>query len=227
MRQLFIIFLLFLFIGNCYSQHFTKRKPYSWMIGVDWNIMDDDGYRYTHLLDVKNSWNMPVFPSSVNVDIYLLKGMSIDAIASYNEYKLGKTINLDTNKFGKAAALDVHFKYSFGFLMTQQIFDPFIYAGVGYTGREAVWTQSMISGNIGAGFNIMIYGGFGVQWRTTGKISLFPKLYDVEYDYLHHHFGIIYKFAAQTNSQRRQNNFRKKKHRWIFKRGRYKKPRGM
>ena len=197
------------------------------MIGIDWNIMEDDGYRFEHLLDVKNSWNLPVFPSSVNVDVYLLKGMSIDAIASYNEYKLGKVINLDTNKQGMAITLDVNFKYSFGFLMKQQIFDPFIFVGVGYTGREVTSPQSMLGGNIGAGFNIMIYKGIGVQWRTTSKISLVPRIYDVEFDYLHHHFGVIYKFASQTNSQRRQKNFSKKKHHWLFKKGRYKKPRGM
>lgn len=227
MKRTLIALFLLLFITHCYSQHFTKIKPYSWMIGVDWNVMEDDGYRYEHLLDVKNSWNMPIFPSSVNVDVYLLKGMSIDVMASYNEYKMGKTINLDTNKTGKAAALDIHFKYSFGFLMRQQIFDPFIFIGAGYTGREAIWPQSMLNGNIGVGFNIMIYGGIGIQWRTTAKISLMPEVYSTEFDYLHHHFGVIYKFASQSSSQRRQKNFGKKKNHWLFKKGRYKKPRGM
>ncbi|PKR82086.1 hypothetical protein CW751_01750 [Brumimicrobium salinarum] len=195
------------------------------MVGINWNIMEDDGYRYKNLFDVKNSWNIPVFPSAVNVDFYMQKGMSIDFMASYNEYQLGKTINKDTTRSGKAFAFSGNFKYSFGFLMRQQIIDPFVFAGIGYTGREAVWPQNMLSGNIGAGVNIMIFGGIGVQWRTTGKIGLLPEIYTEEYDYLHHHFGVIYKFAERSNS--RQRKFTKKKHQWGFKKPRYRKAKGM
>lgn len=225
MKQTLIILLLFLSVKVSHSQYFTKIKPYTWMIGVNWNIMHDDGYDFDHIFKVENSWNMPFFPSSINVDVYLLKGMSIDVMASYNEYKLGKLINRHTNKAGKAAALDVHFKYSFGFLMKQQIFDPFIYIGAGYTGREVTWPQNMLGGNLGVGFNVMIFNGIGVQWRTTGKVSLVPKVYDTEFNYLHHHFGIIYKFASYT--RKRPGGFNRKKHRWLFRKGRYKKPNGM
>lgn len=222
------ILISLLFVLTCtigFSQYFNKVKPYAWMLGVNWNIMEDDGHRFAHILNVSDSWNLPVFPSAINVDIYLKKGMSIDALGSYNEYQLGKIINKDTSLFGKAFALDVNFKYSFGFLMRQQRFDPFVFGGVGYTGREALWPQSMLSGNVGAGFNIMIIGGLGVQWRTTGKISLIPEVFSEEFDYLHHHFGLIYKFAEQT--KRGNGSFSKKKHQWGFKKPRYRKKKGM
>jgi|SRR5690554_538138 len=225
MKNIFVTLLFIIIYSFGFSQDFKKVKPYGWMIGVHWNIMDDDGYRFERLLDAKNSWNFPVFPSSINVDFYLMKGMSIDILASYNEYKQGKTINKDTTLHGKAFALDANFKYSFGFLMRQQRFDPFVYLGVGYTGREAVWPQNMLSGNVGAGFNIMIIGGLGVQWRTTGKIGLLPEVYDEEYDYLHHHFGLIYKFSERSQSP--NADFGKKKHQWGFKSPRYKKTKGM
>lgn len=222
-----IILLTLLFIFTCsigFSQkNFKKKKPYAWMIGIQWNIMDDDGYRTEHIINYKDSWNLPVFPSSINLDIYLKKGMSLDFLASYNEYQLGKVINQDTTLHGKTFALDASFKYSFGFLMRQQIFDPFVYLGVGYTGREALWPQNMLSGNVGAGFNIMIVGGLGVQWRTTGKIGLLPEVFDVEYDYLHHHFGLIYKFPEP----KKKNNFGKKKHQHLFKKPRYRRTKGM
>lgn len=225
MKSIILSLLFILICTFSFSQNFKKVKPYAWMIGVHWNIMEDDGYRFEHLLNIKNSWNLPVYPSSINVDVYLKKGMSIDGVASYNEYKLGKTINKDTSLHGKAFAFDVNFKYSFGFLMRQQRFDPFIFAGVGYTGREAVWPQNMLSGNVGAGFNVMIIGGLGVQWRTTGKIGLVPEVFDEEFDYLHHHFGLIYKFSEKSKNM--NSNFGKKKHQWGFKKPRYRKTKGL
>lgn len=220
--------ILTLFISCCYligfTQNFKKVKPYTFMLGVNWNIMDDDGYRTEHLFDVKNSWNILPFPTSINADIYFQKGMSIDIMASYNEYKAEKLINFDsendTIKMGKAGALDVHFKYSFGFLMKQQVFDPFVYAGIGYTGREATSPQSSFNGNVGAGFNVMLIGGIGIQWRTTGKIALLPEVFSEEFDYLHHHFGIIYKFGM---APRLNGDFNKRKFKWTHKKHRYRK----
>lgn len=206
------------------AQNYKKIKPYSWMIGVYWNAMEDDGYRYEKLVDFNNSWNMPVFPSSINVDFYLKKGMSIDIVGSYNQYNVGKIINLDTNRNGKAAALSAHFKYSFGFLMRQQIIDPFVFGGVGYTGREAVWPQNMLSGNVGAGVNVMMWRGLGIQIRTTGKVGLLPEVYTTTFDYMHHHFGLIYKFPEMRGGY---NNFHKRKYKWGHKNYRYRKPKGM
>src|SRR5690554_1286124 len=109
--------------------------------------------------------------------------------------------------------------------MRQQIFDPFVYLGVGYTGREALWPQNMLSGNVGAGFNIMIIGGLGVQWRTTGKIGLLPEVFDENFDYLHHHFGLIYKFSESSKDES-MSNFSKKKYQWGFKKPKFRKSKG-
>lgn len=205
-----------------YAQNFKKVKPYSLMIGVYWNAMEDDGQWYEGLVDFGNSWNMPVFPASINADFYLKKGMSIDVLASYNQYKLGNTINLDTNRSGRALAVSTHFKYSFGFLMRQQIVDPFVFGGFGYSNRQAVALNSMVSGNIGAGVNVMLWRGLGMQIRSTAKVMLLPEL--IKDNYIHHHFGLIYKFPEFSGGN---NAFYKKKHQWGFKTYRYRKPKGM
>lgn len=223
-RLVLVIITLLTCTNSSFSQNYKKVKPYSWMLGVYWNAMEDDGYRYERLFDFGNSWNMPAFPTSINADFYMMKGMSIDIVASYNEYKAGNTINLDTNRAGKAFALSAHFKYSFGFLMRQQVVDPFVFGGFGYTGREALWPQNMLSGNVGAGVNVMIWRGLGIQIRTTGKIGLLPEIYSAEFDYLHHHFGLIYKFPELTGGY---NNFHKRKYKWGHKNYRYRKPKGM
>lgn len=223
-RVLLLVVVLLCVVNTGQTQNFKKVKPYSWMLGVYWNAMEDDGYRYEKLVDFHNSWNMPVFPSSINADFYIQKGMSIDVVASYNQYSAGKIINLDTNRSGKAFALSTHFKYSFGFLMRQQIVDPFVFGGIGYTGREAIWPQNMLSGNIGAGVNVMIWRGLGIQIRTTGKVGLLPEIYTAEFDYMHHHFGLIYKFPELTGGY---SDFHKRKYKWGHKNYRYRKPKGM
>lgn len=217
-----LLLLVFTLSFSVKSQNFKKVKPYGWMIGVSWNAMEDDGYRVERLFDINKSWNMPVFPSSINADFYIQKGMSIDIMASYNEYKAGNTINLETNKEGRAFALSTNFKYSFGFLMRQQIIDPFVFAGIGYAGREAVWPQNMLSGNIGAGVNVMVWRGIGIQIRSTGKLMLLPEI--INDNLFHHHFGLIYKFAERRGGH---GNFHKRKYKWGHKNYRYRKPRGM
>ena len=220
LTSVFVSVLLCSFIS--YGQNFKKVKPYSWMIGVSWNAMEDDGYQFSRLLDVKNSWNIPVFPSSINADFYMKKGMSIDAVASYNQYKYGKIINVDTSRSGRALTVSAHFKYSFGFLMRQQIVDPFVFGGFGYSNRQAVTLKSMVSGNIGAGVNVMLWRGLGIQVRSTAKVMLLPEL--IKDNYFHHHVGLIYKFPEQTGGY---SNFHKRKYKWGQKRYRYRKPKGM
>lgn len=73
-----IIFCLSTFHGE--AQNFKKIKPYTWMIGIHWNIMDDTGDRYGDIFDTKNGWNALPYPSAINVDVYFLKGLSAEFI---------------------------------------------------------------------------------------------------------------------------------------------------
>jgi len=189
-----------------------------------WNIIDDDADRYVNIFNVNDTWNLLPYPSSLNVDVYFQKGMSLDMIASYNVYDSSKVINGSTGRQGQTFTLDAHFKYSFGFLMRQQRFDPFIFIGLGYTGREVFFPQNMLSVNAGAGFNFMIWQGLGVQWRTTGRVGMLPEIYDPKYDMLQHHFGLIYKIPEMTGGT---GNFHKRKYKWGHKNYRYRKPKGM
>src|SRR5690554_6374227 len=129
MKNILITFFILITTAFCLSQNenFRKVKPYTWMIGVYWNAVIDDGYGTKYLLDVPNSWNAPLFPSAVNVDVYLMKGMRLDFLVSVNEYKLVKRIDKVTTVTGLFVSLDSHFKCSFSYLMYQQWFDPFVF----------------------------------------------------------------------------------------------------
>lgn len=223
--RLVIVLILcsFSFQGN--TQNFKKIKPYTWMFGVHWNIMDDTGNRYDDIFDVKNGWNALPYPSSLNVDVYFLKGLSAEIIGGVNQYKDTKTINDTIGRGGNVTFVDVHAKYSFGFLMNQQFFDPFAVLGVGYTGRPMLdGLESQLNANIGLGFNLMVYRGLGIQWRTTGKIGLTPEFYTTDADYLHHQVGLIYKFPEIAKGNIGPS---KAQHSWTKKKYKYRKPRGM
>lgn len=154
---------MLIFSFNLNAQNFKKIKPYTWMIGIHWNIIDDTGNRYNDIFDVKNGWNALPYPSSLNFDFYFLKGLSAEIIGGVNRYKDTKTINNAMGRGGIVSILDVHAKYNFGFLMNQQIIEPFTVVGVGYTGRPMLeGLESQLNVNAGVGLNIMVYKGIGV-----------------------------------------------------------------
>jgi hypothetical protein len=64
----------------------------------------------------------------------------------------------------------------------------------------------------------------GVQWRTTVKIGVTPEFYTTDADYLHHQFGLIYKFPEIGKNNAGAS---KAQHSWTKKKYRYRKPRGM
>jgi hypothetical protein len=195
------------------QRNFKKIKPYSVMVGLHWNIIDDDGDRFGNLFDTKNVWNMVPYPSAINVDLYFMKGFSAELLFSYNRYDTSKVINGERGLSGAAFTGDLNFKYSIGFLMEQQIFDPFVVLGFGLTNRQALPDFTNQFGmNVGAGFNVMLYKGLGVQWRTVAKIGVMPEFYTPEGDYLQHHFGLIYKFPDMSS---KSNPFGKPKYKWI------------
>jgi hypothetical protein len=207
------------------QKNFKKIKPYAWMVGVHWNIIDDNGDRYGSLFDVQNAWNILPYPTALNIDYYFMKGFSAEVLFSYNRYDSAKVINGVTGITGGVITADFNAKYSIGFLMEQQVFDPFIYLGLGYTNRAGLDDfRNMFGMNIGAGFNIMVWRGLGLQWRTTGKIGILPDFYTVEGDYLQHHFGLIYKIPDMSGNS---NPFAKPKYGWTKKTPRYRSGRKM
>ena len=219
---LLIVYTISGFNNHSTAQNFKMVKPYKYMVGLHWSVIDDNGSRVDGLFDVNNTWNAKVFPTSISFDYYFRKGFSAEKQVSYNFYELGKLINGHTDKEGHVLALDLNGKYTFGYLMEQQFIDPFAILGFGYTGREAVWPQNMFGLNMGAGINFMVFRGLGIQWRSTAKMGILPRFNDVKYDYLHHHFGLIYKFPEETDA----NPFSKPKHKWTRKKYRWRKPGG-
>ena len=75
-----IPFILFIFIiCNAFAQPYKtikKYKPYDWMVGVSWSVIDDDGRPFSGLFDVEKGWNYLYYPIRLSVDRYLSRGWS-------------------------------------------------------------------------------------------------------------------------------------------------------
>lgn len=210
-----IFMLSYIILNNiAVGQDFSKTKPYGWMVGVHYNWVVDEKSFFGEL----KNWNTIGFPLALNLDYYFENGISAEGIFSYNYYydRGGETSR--PRPEGHFFSADLNAKYSIGFLMIQQRFDPFVIAGLSYTGRETKFPQNSLGINAGAGFNFMLYGRLGVQMRGSFKFAATPELFNIEQNYIHLHAGIIYKFEEPEEP----NMFLKSKHGWINKKVRYK-----
>lgn len=217
----FIALILFIFsFAPLWSQPLAwmgKPKPYKWLVGVSWNAVEDDGRGFCQMFDVTQSWNMPAYPTRLVVDRYFKHGLSAEFSGAYNRYLAGKLINGSTNRSGMFLSFDLNAKYSFYDLQQTTWLDPYVSLGVGITQRTAIPQVLCPTANIGAGVNIGIYKGLGIQLQTSAKFGLAGKLF-AENDYFQHSAGLVYKFKGD----RKSNDFNKKHYKWTDKKQRYK-----
>lgn len=219
-----VVALVAIPVFNTHAQNFKKIKPYSWMIGIHWNVIDDDGRPYTDLFNFSETWNIRPYPSTLNIDYYFMKGLSAELMANYNLYRPSKIINGEDGRSGFVINTDLNAKYSFGFLMRQQRVDPFTFLGFSYTLRTANDQKNMFAPNVGFGVNFMIWEGLGIQVRSAAKIAVYPRFFKHESNYLHHHIGLIYKIPDMSQSRQDRD---KKRYDWLFKKPRFKQKNGL
>lgn len=216
-----LILLVAMFISNSVeAQPYVLRnqKPYSWMIGVSWTAVDDDGRGLCQAFDVAEVWNYEYFPTRIFVDKYLKHGLSVEFSAAYVTYRAGKLINDSINRSGIFLSMDLNCKYSFYPLISQKWLDPYVSLGVGNTQRTGIPQVSTITANIGLGVNMFFYRGLGVQLQTSGKIALTGGFFG-EGNYIQHNLGLVYKF---NSGSRGRESFSKKRYKWTGKKVKYK-----
>ena len=210
-----LLLIIVVFLGNEVNAQFRLdrvRKPYKFMIGVYYNAIDDDG-RWDNLLTYSDGWNMPVFPSSVSFDYYHKNSWSFEGIFNYNRYLPTNLYNGIYGVEGDIISIDANAKYSFAKMIKPDMFDPFLYAGIGYTMRPPMVRRHMIHPNLGGGINIMVTKEIGIQLRSTAKVSTYPRFFRGG-NYLNHHAGIVYRFGTPPGIS---NNFSKRRYNWLFK----------
>lgn len=210
--------LLFTQFADAQPYALQYRKPYTWMIGVSWNVIDDDGRGLCQMFDVAETWNYEYFPTRIFVDKYIKHGISAEFSGAYVTYRAGKLINDSINRSGTFLAFDLNCKYSFYPLVSQRWLDPFVSLGFGITQRTAMPNVTTVTGNIGLGVNLFFYRGLGFQLQTSGKIALSGGFFG-KGNYLQHNAGFVYKFGSGI---RETSNFNKRHYKWTSKKQKFK-----
>ena len=116
MKKLLYLFLFTFYISSAFAQPYKtikKYKPYDWMVGVSWSVVEDDGSPFSGIFNVASSWNYLFYPTRISVDRYLKSGWSVEAVVTYNTYLPGKMVNGKLGASGIFLSGDINSKYSF------------------------------------------------------------------------------------------------------------------
>jgi hypothetical protein len=213
-----LLIAIFLFSFTTLAQQYLQKKePYKSIIGVGWNTISDR-FAWYDFSTFSETWHILPYPSSLNVEFFLNDAFSLDFMASYNNYSREKTYNDSIAGAGHFGSFDANFKLSLGFLVPKRIVDPFLYGGLSYTFREGYVNQHMAGLTAGYGVTVKFSKYFGIQYRNTLNYSLFPSVFDENYNYMQHHLGLVVTMYDTRNNR----NFNKRKYSWISKRKRFK-----
>ncbi len=164
----------------------------SWIFGLGYNFVDDSGDVFDNLFDFENQWNAVAFPSRISIGRYFKSGLGIEAIGTYNKYKVGKIIDKSVNLtesdyFG----VDARLSYDLNKLIGQTAwFDPYVGVGVGYTEAS---NQGRGTYNAVVGFRTWINDNWGLDFSSSGKW----RIGDKGTNHIQHAAGVVYQFGIE------------------------------
>jgi outer membrane protein OmpA-like peptidoglycan-associated protein/outer membrane protein W len=196
-KILLVILLANIFTIQSQTTEITKKDSTivsSWIFGLGFNVVDDSDDVWHKLLDVNTAWNAVPYPSRLSIGKYFKNGLGIEAIASYNKYKKGKTVGglpVTTNK--NYYALDTRLSYDLNKILGETgWFDPYVGVGVGYTHDNDV---SRTTANTILGFRAWFSDRFGMDVNSTGKWAINPD--KTNQNHLQHAIGVVYRFSYE------------------------------
>lgn len=164
----------------------------SWMVGLGYNFVDDSGNQFEKLLDFENEWNAVAFPSRLSIGRYFKSGLGIEAVGSYNKYKVGKLIDgsinsVETDYFG----IDARLSYDLNKIIGETgFFDPYIGVGLGYTDANG---QGRGTYNGVIGFRTWFSDHWGLDFSSSGKWAMDNDASN----HLQHAVGAVYRFNIE------------------------------
>jgi OmpA-OmpF porin, OOP family len=194
---LLVVFLANIFTIQSQTTEITKKDSTivsSWIFGLGFNVVDDSDDVWHRLLDVKDAWNAVPYPSRLSIGKYFKNGLGIEAIASYNKYKKGKTVGgLPITSDKNYYALDSRLSYDLNKIFGETgWFDPYIGVGVGYTHDNDL---SRATANAILGFRAWFSDRFGMDVNSTGKWAINTSVSNQ--NHLQHAIGVVYRFSYE------------------------------
>ena len=223
--------LLFAFI--MYSQSVLAQpyktikeyKPYKWMFGIHWSIIEDDGNPFGNIFNAGTSWNLRPYPTKITVDRYLKHGWSLEGAITMGQYVPSNEVNGQFGLAGFMGAIDIHAKWSFYNLYAPKSrwIEPYFTFGAGYVFRSVSSPTHTPTVNVGGGLNIWLMESLGIQLASSAKFAFLPTFWNTPGNYLHHSFGIVYR-TPDEKSPKHPND--KKRYPWTKSNKRYKNKKG-
>ena len=165
----------------------------SWVLGLGFNIVDDTATPFGEtFLDIKDTWNAVPYPSRISIGRFFKNGLGIEAIGTYNKYKVGKIIDGAINTVPRDYyAIDGKISYDLNKLIGEtNWFDPYIHVGAGYSSIGKVGRSTA---NAGFGFNTWFSDKWGANFNTMGKWGI----KEGSTKQLQHSAGVVYQFGME------------------------------
>ncbi|MDO6768122.1 MULTISPECIES: OmpA family protein [Cellulophaga] len=134
------------------------------------------------------------YPSRISVGRYFKSGLGLEAIATYNKYKVGKTIDGIVNEVEKDYfAIDSRLSYDLNKLVGETgWFDPYLGVGLGFT-RANNASRGTINGVVG--FRTWFSDRIGLDFNSSGKWAMNQS--EGVTNHLQHAVGFVYQFGIE------------------------------
>ncbi len=164
----------------------------SWMFGLGYNIVDDSGDVFDDLFAVNSQWNTLAYPNRVSIGRYFKSGIGVEAIGTYNKYKVGKIIDgvinpEESDYFG----VDARLTYDLNKIIGETAwFDPYVGVGAGYTDANNTPRSTY---NAVIGFRAWFSDRWGVDFSSSGKW----RTGDKGTNHIQHAAGVVYQFGIE------------------------------
>ncbi len=164
----------------------------SWIAGLGYNFVDDSGNVFDGLFSFDDEWNAVAYPSRVSIGRYFGNGLGVEAIGTYNQYKVGKIIDgqvntIQTNYYG----IDTRLSYDLNKVIGETAwFDPYVGVGLGYTDAN---NQGRGTYNAVVGARFWFSDRLGLDFSSSGKWSIG----DNATNHLQHAAGVVYQFDVE------------------------------
>ena len=171
----------------------------SWVLGLGFNIVDDTATPFGDtFLDIKDTWNAVPYPSRISIGRFFKNGLGIEAIGTYNKYKVGKIIDGAINTASREYfAIDGKISYDLNKLIGEtNWFDPYIHVGAGYS---SIGKVGRATANTGFGFNTWFSDKWGANFNTMGKWGI----KEGSTKQLQHSAGVVYQFGMEKRLSRK------------------------
>lgn len=164
----------------------------SWIFGLGYNFVDDGGSKFENLFDVDEQWNAVAFPSRLSIGRYFESGLGLEAIGTYNKYKVGKLVDGAINtRETDYLGIDARLSYDLNKVIGETgFFDPYVGVGLGYTDAN---DQSRGTYNAVVGFRAWFSDRFGLDISSSGKWAMGSDATN----HLQHSAGVVYRFGME------------------------------